>query len=127
MVELVIVIAVIAILAAVLIPTFGGVIKKANESSALQAVQGAYKQASSEIYADGVLDFDEADGYSYGGYTFTYKNGRLFSVVENADAPEYTYEVDNISGTITKATKVKKTHPPRLAEGGFFMKNERNT
>ena len=61
-VELVIVIAVIAILAAVLIPTFGGVIKKANESSALQAVQGAYKQASSEIYADGVLDFDEADG-----------------------------------------------------------------
>ena len=106
-VELVIVIAVIAILAAVLIPTFGGVIKKANESSALQAVQGAYKQASSEIYADGVLDFDEADGYSYGGYTFTYKNGRLFSVVENADAPEYTYEVDNISGTITKATKVR--------------------
>lgn len=105
MVELVIVIAVIAILAAVLIPTFGGIIKKANESSALQTVTNAYKQASSEIYADGVLDFDEAAGYSYGGYTFAFKNGRLFSVVENAETPAYTYEVDNITGTITKANK----------------------
>ena len=38
-VELVIVIAVIAILAAVLIPTFSGVISKANESSALQTAR----------------------------------------------------------------------------------------
>jgi len=41
-VELVIVIAVIAILAAVLIPTFSGIIAKANESVALQEVQQAY-------------------------------------------------------------------------------------
>ena len=38
-VELVIVIAVIAILAAVLIPTFSSLIEKANESSDIQAVR----------------------------------------------------------------------------------------
>ena len=41
-VELVIVIAVIAILSAVLIPTFGGIIEKANESKAIQEVKNAY-------------------------------------------------------------------------------------
>ena len=41
-VELVIVIAVIAILAAVLIPTFSNVVEKANESKALQEVRSAY-------------------------------------------------------------------------------------
>lgn len=42
-VELVIVIAVIAILAAVLIPTFSGVIQKSNESSALQEATSTMK------------------------------------------------------------------------------------
>ena len=41
-VELVIVIAVIAILAGVLIPTFAGVTSKAKESKALQEVKAAY-------------------------------------------------------------------------------------
>jgi type IV pilus assembly protein PilA len=41
-VELVIVIAVIAILAGVLIPTFSGVVKKAKENAALQEVKNAY-------------------------------------------------------------------------------------
>lgn len=41
-VELVIVIAVIAILAAVLIPTFSSVINKANQSSAMQEARTAY-------------------------------------------------------------------------------------
>ena len=42
-VELVIVIAVIAILAGVLIPTFSGVIQKANESAALQKATSTMK------------------------------------------------------------------------------------
>ena len=41
-VELVIVIAVIAILAAVMIPTFGGIIDRANKSKALQEARTAY-------------------------------------------------------------------------------------
>ena len=43
-VELVIVIAIIAILAAILIPVFGDVIKKADDSSALQEARNAYTQ-----------------------------------------------------------------------------------
>lgn len=43
-VELVIVIAVIAILAAVLIPTFGGMIEKANNSKALQEAKNTYQE-----------------------------------------------------------------------------------
>jgi prepilin-type N-terminal cleavage/methylation domain-containing protein len=43
-VELVIVIAVIAILAAVLIPTFAGVTKKAKETAALQEARSIYTE-----------------------------------------------------------------------------------
>jgi len=50
-VELVIVIAVIAILAAVLIPTFSSVIHNANASSALQEVKQAYVEAYSDALA----------------------------------------------------------------------------
>ena len=51
-VELVIVIAVIAILSAVLIPTFGGIIDSANESAALQKANNAYKSYIIESKAD---------------------------------------------------------------------------
>lgn len=43
LVELVIVIAVIAILSAVLIPTFSNVIENANKSKAMQQAENAYK------------------------------------------------------------------------------------
>ena len=61
LVELVIVIAVIAILASVLIPTFGGIIDKANQNAAMQEARN--------IYAAYVADFDyvkgaDADGVS---------------------------------------------------------------
>ena len=53
-VELVIVIAVIAILAAVLIPTFSGVISKANSSAALQEATSAMK-ATLAMSKNGVI------------------------------------------------------------------------
>ena len=43
-VELVIVIAVIAILAAVLIPTFSGIVNKANTSAAVQTARNTYTE-----------------------------------------------------------------------------------
>ena len=55
-VELVIVIAVIAILAAVLIPTFSNVIEKANKSAALQEAKNAYTAIIADDLADGTLD-----------------------------------------------------------------------
>ena len=53
-VELVIVIAVIAILAAVMIPTFGGIIKTANESAVKQAAAATYKQVFALDMSDGI-------------------------------------------------------------------------
>ena len=47
--ELVIVIAVIAILAAVLIPTFSTVISKANESAAMQECRNEWTEMSVDI------------------------------------------------------------------------------
>ena len=53
-VELVIVIAVIAILAAVLIPTFSGIIKKAQDSKVVQEANAAYKMYVASVdYAEG--------------------------------------------------------------------------
>ena len=55
-VELVIVIAVIAILAAVMIPTFSGIITKANQSTVQQTAAALYKEAYALDLADGTLD-----------------------------------------------------------------------
>lgn len=65
-VELVIVIAVIAILAAVLIPTFSNVANKAKDSAAIQNARNTYMElleASDEADVDdNLLIFDEANG-----------------------------------------------------------------
>lgn len=58
-VELTIVIAVIAILAAVLIPTFSSVVKKANESAVQQRAAALYKETYALDIADGHLDGNE--------------------------------------------------------------------
>ena len=55
-VELVIVIAVIAILAAVMIPTFSGIIGKANASAAQQKAAAAFKEIYARDLADGKCD-----------------------------------------------------------------------
>ena len=69
-VELVVVIAVIAILAAVMIPTFGGIVDKANASKALQEAKNAYTKyliahydAESEVKYVKVVDEDGEETY----------------------------------------------------------------
>ena len=71
-VELVIVIAVIAILAGVLIPTFAGIVAKANASKALQEAQNAYKEAYALAIADGKIDAD-GETQEAGAYRFTFE------------------------------------------------------
>ena len=81
-VELVIVIAVIAILAAVLIPTFTGVTEKAQKSAALQNAENAWKEFLGE-YADKmdkVQDFDGA--IKSGDYFFEITDGQLKDVID---------------------------------------------
>lgn len=86
-VELVIVIAVIAILAAVMIPTFGGVIKKANESAVMQKATAAYKEAYAIDLADGEQDYSEdgepitsVDGLTYEEGNVLYTDGEYIAV-----------------------------------------------
>ena len=76
-VELVIVIAVIAILASVLIPTFSGVVGKANESSALQTARSTLTNAlnmsstaqlAGQTSSGGYRTMFVVNGYAY-GYT----------------------------------------------------------
>lgn len=95
LVELVIVIAVIAILAAVLIPTFSGVIDKANQSKAMQQATNAYKEAYALAISDGEITAEtiEVDNYNFAftaggasvtittdtddGYTYSYADGKI--------------------------------------------------
>jgi len=76
-VELVIVIAVIAILATVLVPTFGNIIEKANDSKALQEAKNTYTQYVSEIdYAKGETIKE--------GNLYVLSNGEYFAVANGA-------------------------------------------
>ena len=78
-VELVIVIAVIAILAAVMIPTFSGIIDKANESAKMQLASAAYKEAYALVLSnDGnVTSGEKAE---VGDFTFTFTDMNNASV-----------------------------------------------
>lgn len=86
--ELVIVIAVIAILAAVLIPTFSGMIKKANDSSITQETRAAVTILLTEkngqipdgtyfIYAE-----KNSDGTVKAEHWFIYENGKLVEITD---------------------------------------------
>ena len=70
-VELVIVIAVIAILSAVLIPTFGGIIEKAQASADVQEARNAYTEyiTDMEDYTNGLPTFD-----------YVKQNGKFYNV-----------------------------------------------
>lgn len=85
-VELVIVIAVIAILAAVMIPTFSGMVEKAEESNALSTAKNAY---TSILYSveDGDIAVDgKIDAYiKVDNYYFSVDGGELKMVVAPAD------------------------------------------
>ena len=74
-VELVIVIAVIAILTAVLIPTFTSATQKAKESAALQEARNEYS-----LYASALLEDETEDNTFYvksGDYWFKVVNGEI--------------------------------------------------
>ena len=105
-VELVIVIAVIAILAAVLIPTFSNVIEKANESSALQEAKSAFEEVYALDYADGKLDGKEGPTKDVTKpakvTTYTTTNGALTKFVY--DNGSYTATYENGAWTTAKKT-----------------------
>ena len=103
-VELVIVIAVIAILAGVLIPTFSGIVSKANASKALQEAQNAYKEAYALAIADGKITAAAGatgEVQTVGDYTFTFE-GSIDKITKcevteagKAAADKYQVTVEN--------------------------------
>jgi len=113
-VELVIVIAVIAILAAVLIPTFSGITNRAEESARLQETRNAMMnylaQQENGTIADNTEFYYFEDELptvagNYTAYKYTYNQGKLTEandsvtvVVEvTGDAPNQTiiYKIDS--------------------------------
>ena len=74
-VELVIVIAVIAILATVLIPTFGNIIEKANKSAALQEAKATFTNYVAEVAETG--EYNDNVVISAGEYFFAVVGGEL--------------------------------------------------
>ena len=102
-VELVIVIAVIAILAAVMIPTFGGIIKTANASAEMQKVAAAYKEAYALALADGAITNNEAKEVNGINFTFAVANdGTITPSIADADKKDgFTYEFKNGAWSVT--------------------------
>jgi len=101
--ELIIVIAVIAILAAVLIPTFTHVVESANRSAALQTSHNALTEYLSMISTDDKTDNDDATGVVFvsNNYAFVYLNGGLQYIGKTGDLASLT----NKGGTVSKKEK----------------------
>ena len=94
-VELVIVIAVIAILAAVMIPTFSTIIDKANQSKALQEVKAAYsEQLAEDLSVDGGVDvvYNQALAVKHANGTVI-TIGTKGEIAIAAAGTEYNYEL----------------------------------
>ena len=86
---IVIVIAVIAILSAVLIPTFGGIVEKANNSADLQEAKNAYTMYLIENDAEVAAITIKVDG----GYVKFDENGQPIEVT--AGSGDYTLDTLN--------------------------------
>ena len=104
-VELVIVIAVIAILAGVMIPTFSNLVEKANDSARVQTASAAYREAYAVALAsDGVIEAGESE--TCNGITFTFAaGGKSTTAVDtsgNTDLQDYTVSVTDGVVSVTK-------------------------
>ena len=101
--ELVIVIAVIAILAAVLIPTFSNVINRANESAAMQEARNEWSNFQVEVATNAPENNDYL--IKSGDYYFIVENGQFNEealaegVTETAPPDGYTNATQVENGT----------------------------
>ena len=105
--ELVIVIAVIAILAAVLIPTFTTVVNNANESAAMQEAKSSWTGYSAEIIVNTQAE-DQDYLFVNGDYVFVVENGAfnvdpITAIKANEVAADKTVEINGINYIIGNA------------------------
>lgn len=125
-VELVIVIAVIAILAGVLIPTFAGVVGDAKDTSAKESAKSAYTQYLAANAGNGA---DLADDFIYvdGDRVVVIKDGNLVDeIYETKDAAiADNFEVVNDPNTEADETTTTEYTANDSVEGSsklFFVK-----
>ncbi len=84
-VELVIVIAVIAILAAVLIPTFTNVINKSKESASMQEARAVWYNYIASLSPSQLEGLNGMNGtIEYDGFHFVVKNGTFTAATKTA-------------------------------------------
>ena len=132
LVELVIVIAVIAILSAVLIPTFGNVISNANDSAAFSTASNALTQYTTSM-ASNHQSTDLPDGYvivlkenkTFGSnltaledkdvaYTFKFEHGALVQYSNEANKTKWEY-----STVKSKIVALNGNYKSTLEDGEF--------
>lgn len=108
-IELVIVIAVIAILAGVLIPTFSSVIEKANKSARLQTARDALIAVLAD-QKDGALDgaiFEIKESDKKGDtYYYVYTNGELNTQEVTNDNAKFSVGTTEITPTSSDVDKI---------------------
>lgn len=97
-VELVIVIAVIAVLAGVMIPTFTGILNTAHESAALQEATAAYKDAYGVALSDD--GYAKSETETANGFTFVWDADGKCTVTAPAD---FGYTVTVTDGVVKVA------------------------
>ena len=93
--ELVIVVAIVAILAGILIPTFDGITNKSNQNAALQNARTALTAVLTD-QEDAALD--DGTVFAVGEYAFVYTAGRL---EEAADADTAAAAYTAVHGEVT--------------------------
>ena len=99
--ELLIVVAIIAVLVAVAIPVFTAQLEKARESTVAANLRSAYASATVDVLDDGDLD---TASYTYGGNTYavTYSDPDI-SVSATVNGTAYAFDGDTYTG-FTKIT-----------------------
>ena len=106
-VELVIVIAVIAILAGVLIPTFANVVEKANQSAAMQEAAALYKEVYAMDLSDGKLDGKDGETalttLNTKTFTYTVTEGKVTEFKYDNGKYTSSLNVNDNTWTVTKA------------------------
>ena len=122
-VELVIVIAVIAILAAVLIPTFSNVISKAQESNALQAARSSWNA----YIAEHAQDFTGKDAYikvttGDKDYWFKAEKGQFSTTIVTpkpnvSTSYKIVWNGSTEGGKVNTETTTGSTQPTEMIEG----------
>lgn len=140
-IELVIVVTVIAILSAVLIPTFAGIIKKANRSADEQAVASmntALVAANDDVDTVAeVIDYLAGEGYAVGtyaplskGYSFVYSASlnKVLLYSETDKAIVFPKEYANCDDAVTLVTDegetaVEATDKASYENGGIIAVN----